>query len=103
MSKDELVALSTEVTDTSSSYRYLREAGFITNRDTETSLPQLALILLQITKWAKIPTTGTNAIRSVAFILETIESDVIVQNIANKVTAALTPKIEQLSTEVANI
>ena len=103
MSKEELVALPTEVTDTPSSYRFLRDAGFITERDTETTLPQLALILLQITKWAKIPTTGTNAIRSVAFILESIESNILVQNIANRVTAALTPQIEQLSAEVANI
>jgi hypothetical protein len=62
MSMEDLVALSTEVTNSSSSYRFLREAGFITERDTETTLSQLALILLQITKWAKIPMTGTNAI-----------------------------------------
>ena len=62
----------------------------------KTSLPQLALILLQITQWAKIPTTGINTIRSIVFILKAFKIDALSQNISNKVKAALIPQIDKL-------
>ena len=49
MTREDLVDLPSEVKHLSSSYKFLKSAGFMTEDDPDTSLPQLALILLQIT------------------------------------------------------
>ena len=96
MTRNDLVDLPSEVTNSSLAYKFLRSAGFTTEDDPNTSLPQLALILLQITQWAKIPMTGVNAIRSIAFILKAFKMDALSQNISNKVNTALIPQIDKL-------